>query len=63
MRVGPMGDSLDERLAGLGQLVDLVNEVNAEEIEAAEAEAMSSPTRSSMCAADDVPTLRFDVEE
>ena len=30
LRVGPMGDSLDERLAGLGQLVDLVNEVNDE---------------------------------
>ena len=30
LRVGPMGDSLDQRLAGLGQLLDLVADVNAE---------------------------------
>lgn len=30
LRVGPMGDTLDERLSGLGHLVDLVDEVNAE---------------------------------
>ena len=29
LRVGPMGDTLDQRLAGLGQLQDLVSEVNA----------------------------------
>ena len=59
LRVGPMGDSLDERLAGLGQLVDLVNEVNAEEVEAAEAK--SSPARSPTYGADRGPTLRSDV--
>ena len=30
LRVGPMGDSLDQRLAGLGQLLELVADVNAE---------------------------------
>ena len=30
LRVGPMGDTLDQRLAGLGQLQELVSEVNAE---------------------------------
>ena len=30
LRVGQMGDSLDERLAGLGQLLELVADVNAE---------------------------------
>ena len=30
LRVGAMGDSLDEQVAGLGQLVDLVGDVNAE---------------------------------
>ena len=29
LRVGPMGDTLDQRLAGLGQLQDLVSELNA----------------------------------
>lgn len=28
LRVGPIGDTVDERLAGLGQLADLVREVN-----------------------------------
>ncbi len=31
LRVGPMGDTLDERLAGLGQLLELVADVNAEQ--------------------------------
>ena len=30
LRVGPMGDTLDERLSGLGQLLDLVADINAE---------------------------------
>ncbi|MEM8619756.1 MAG: LLM class flavin-dependent oxidoreductase [Actinomycetota bacterium] len=30
LRVGPMGDDLDTQLAGLGQVMDLVNEINAE---------------------------------
>ncbi len=30
LRIGPMGDTLDDRLAGLGQLTDLVNAVNDE---------------------------------
>lgn len=30
LRVHPMGDSLDSQLAGLGELIDLVREVNAE---------------------------------
>lgn len=30
LRIGPMGDTLDQRLAGLGQLLDLVADVNAE---------------------------------
>ena len=30
LRVGPIGDTLDERLAGLGQLMDLINDVNDE---------------------------------
>lgn len=33
LRVGPMGASPDERLAGLGQLVELVADVNAERAE------------------------------
>jgi len=30
LRVNPMGDTLDQELAGLGQLLDLVSDVNAE---------------------------------
>lgn len=30
LRVGPMGDTLEQRLAGLGQLQDLIADVNAE---------------------------------
>ncbi|MGI9603284.1 MAG: LLM class flavin-dependent oxidoreductase, partial [Acidimicrobiales bacterium] len=30
LRVGPMGDTLDEQLASLGQLADLIGDVNAE---------------------------------
>ncbi len=30
LRVSPMGDSLDDRLAGLGQLLDIVSDVDAE---------------------------------
>jgi F420-dependent oxidoreductase-like protein len=30
LRIGPMGDTLDEQLAGLGQLIDLVNDINNE---------------------------------
>lgn len=30
LRVGPMGDTLDDRLAGLGQLQELITEINAE---------------------------------
>ncbi len=31
LRIGPSGDTLDERVASLGQLMDLVQEVNAED--------------------------------
>lgn len=30
LRIGPMGDTLDKRVDGLGRLTDLVNDVNAE---------------------------------
>ena len=30
LRIGPMGDTLDESLAGLGELIDLLDAVNAE---------------------------------
>ena len=30
LRVGPMGETLDQRLTGLGQLTELMNEINAE---------------------------------
>lgn len=36
LRVGPMGESNHERLAGLGQLMDLVAEINAEPVPQAE---------------------------
>ena len=34
LRVGPMGDTLEDRLAGLGRLLELVAEVNADETDA-----------------------------
>ena len=33
LRVNPVGDSLDDQLEGLGQLIDLVRDVNNEPIE------------------------------
>jgi alkanesulfonate monooxygenase SsuD/methylene tetrahydromethanopterin reductase-like flavin-dependent oxidoreductase (luciferase family) len=35
LRIGPMGITLDERLAGLGQLIDLVDEVNRDPVQSA----------------------------
>ncbi len=36
LRVNPIGSTLDERVAGLGQLMDLVEEINDEPVDAAE---------------------------
>ena len=41
LRIGPMGDDLDTQIAGLGQVMDLVNEINAEPTSAGPAAASS----------------------
>ena len=41
LRIGPMGDDLDTQIAGLGQVMDLVNEINAEPTSADPAAASS----------------------